>query len=163
MQNHLEISSKSQFWIRNVEIGGKHKENIFLMHFYEKMLCVASRQWFLMVLTCSWVSWPKNDAERFGNYFKKSVLDPEHSKFDQNPSFGHVRAVGGIMGYSGSVNFKHLLQYLCSDMLRKAGAYRTDVIRWTDICKASWRISRARRGLPRVPDMHRSTPFKLIP
>ena len=28
MQNHLEISSRSQFWIRNVEIGGKHKETI---------------------------------------------------------------------------------------------------------------------------------------
>ena len=28
MQNHLEILSKSQLWIRNVEIGGKHKENI---------------------------------------------------------------------------------------------------------------------------------------
>ena len=44
------------------------------------------------------------DAERSRNYFKKSVLDPKHAKFDQNPSFGHVRAVGGIMGYSGSVN-----------------------------------------------------------
>ena len=32
MQNHLEISSKSHFWIRNVEIGGKHKENIFQKH-----------------------------------------------------------------------------------------------------------------------------------
>ena len=30
MQNHLEILFKSQFWIRNVEIRGKHKENIFL-------------------------------------------------------------------------------------------------------------------------------------
>ena len=28
LQNHLEISSKSQCWIRNVEIGGKHKETI---------------------------------------------------------------------------------------------------------------------------------------
>ena len=52
----------------------------------------------------------ENDAERSRNYFKKSVLDPKHAKFDQNPSFGHVRAVGGIMGYSGSVNFKHLLR-----------------------------------------------------
>ena len=24
MQNHLDMSSKNQFWIRNVEIGGKH-------------------------------------------------------------------------------------------------------------------------------------------
>ena len=28
MQNLLDISSKSQFGIRNVEIGGTHKENI---------------------------------------------------------------------------------------------------------------------------------------
>ena len=35
-----------------------------------------------------------------------------HVKFDHNPSFGHVRAVGGIIGYSGSVNFKHLLRYI---------------------------------------------------
>ena len=47
-----------------------------------------------------------NDAERYRNYFKKSVLDPKHAKFDQNLSFRHVRAVGGIMGYSRSVNFK---------------------------------------------------------
>ena len=33
MQNHLEISSTSQIWIRNVEIGGKHKENTFLNTF----------------------------------------------------------------------------------------------------------------------------------
>ena len=38
---------------------------------------------FLMVLMCSWVSWPKNDAERSRNYFKKSVLDPKHVKFDK--------------------------------------------------------------------------------
>ena len=37
-------------------------------------------------------------------------MDPKHAKFDKNPSFGHVRAVGGIMGYSGSVNFRHLLR-----------------------------------------------------
>ena len=54
----------------------------------------------------------ENDAERSRNYFKKSALDPKHAKFDKNPSFGHVRAVGGIMGYSRSVNFKHLLRYL---------------------------------------------------
>ena len=113
MQNHLEISSKNQFWIRNVEIGGNHKEN---MSFSKCIFTKAWHSWFpdivfLMVLTCSWVSWPKNDAERFRNYFKKSVLDPKHAKIDQNPSFGHVRAVGGIMGYSGSVNFKHLLRY----------------------------------------------------
>ena len=113
MQNHLEILWKSQFWIRNVEIGGKHKENIpfFKCMFMKNMLFSASRQRFLMVLPCSWVSWPKNDAERFRNYFKNAALDPKHAKFDQNPSFGHVRAVGGIMGYSGSVNYKHLLRY----------------------------------------------------
>ena len=37
MQNHLDISSKSQFWIRNVEIGAKHKENIlFLKYIFTK-------------------------------------------------------------------------------------------------------------------------------
>ena len=35
MQNHLEISSKSQFWIRNVEVRRKHKENIpFLKYIF---------------------------------------------------------------------------------------------------------------------------------
>ena len=34
----------------------------------------------------------ENDAERFRNYFKKSVLDPKHAKLYQHPSFGHVRA-----------------------------------------------------------------------
>ena len=97
--------------------GGKPPRKTYLvyLYFYVKMLFWASRQHFLMVLTCSWVSWPKNDAERSRNYFKKSVLDPKHVKFDQNPSFGHVRAVGGIMGYSGSVNFKHLLRSMCTD------------------------------------------------
>ena len=114
-QNHAEsfrIFMKSQLWIWNVEIGGKHKENIFFeMHFQKKIWFLASRQRFSMVLTCSWVSWPKDDAERFRNYFKKSILNPKHAKFDPNPSFGHVRVVGGIMGYSGSVNLKHLLRY----------------------------------------------------
>ena len=52
----------------------------------------------------------ENDAERSRNYFNKSTLNPKHTKFDQNP--GDVRAVGGIMGYSGSVNLKHLLRYM---------------------------------------------------
>ena len=47
----------------------------------------------------------ENDTERSRNYFKKSILNPKHTKFNQNPSFGHVRAVGGIIGYNGSVNF----------------------------------------------------------
>ena len=98
------------------------KTYFFLNAFLWKNDILVSRQRFLMVLTCSWVSWPKNDAERSRNYFKKSVLDPKHAKFDKNPSFGHVRAVGGIMGYSGSVNFKHLLRFC---MVLRRGAQRT--------------------------------------
>ena len=126
MQNHLEISSKNQFWIQNVEVGGKHKDKrILLMHFLRKMLVFASRHCFWIVLTCSWVSWPKNDAERSRNYFNKSALDPKHAKFDQNPSFGHVPAVGGIMGFSGSVNLKHLLRYVI--FLKSDCFYNTSV------------------------------------
>ena len=36
MQNHLEISSKSQFWIRHVEIGGKYKETHFFKYIFTK-------------------------------------------------------------------------------------------------------------------------------
>ena len=45
------------------------------------MLFSASRQRFLMVLTCSWVSWRKNDTERSRNLFKKQILNPQHGKF----------------------------------------------------------------------------------
>ena len=118
MQNHLDISSKTQFWIRSVRNWTKSRDmegkpsgkHIFFNAFYEKMLFLASRQHVLMVLTCLWVSWLKNYAERSRNYFKNLILNPKHAKFDQNPSFGHVRAVGGIMRYSGSVSFKHLLR-----------------------------------------------------
>ena len=37
---------------------------------------LASRQRFLIVLTCSSIFWPKNDAERSRNYLKKQVLEP---------------------------------------------------------------------------------------
>ena len=80
MQNHLEFSSKSQFWIRNVEIGGKHKEHIFFESIFMKIHLFASRQWFFMVLACSWVSWPKNNVERSRNFFEKQILNPKHAK-----------------------------------------------------------------------------------
>ena len=111
MQNHLEIK-KSQFGIRNVEIGGKHKENIpFLHQFLRKNVLFGLQTTFFDGFSVLMSFLAENDAERFRNYFKKLVLDPKNAKFDQNPSFGHVRAVGGIMGYSGSVNLKHLLRY----------------------------------------------------
>ena len=54
---------------------------------------LASRQCFLMVLTCSWVSWPKNDAERIWNHLKKPVLDPKCAKFDQKSGFWRLVSV----------------------------------------------------------------------
>ena len=42
---------------------------------------------FFMVLTCSWVSWLKNDAERSRNFFKKQILNPKHVRFNQNSDF----------------------------------------------------------------------------
>ena len=44
---------------------------------------LASRLCFFMILTCSWVSWPKNDTERIWNHLKKPVLDPKHVKLVQ--------------------------------------------------------------------------------
>ena len=58
---------------REGNLPGKHT---CLMHFYERMLFLTSRQRFLMVLRCSWVSWPKNDTERLWNHLKKQVLEP---------------------------------------------------------------------------------------
>ena len=40
------------------------KTHPFLTHSYEKMSFWASRQCFLIVLTCSGIFWPKNDTER---------------------------------------------------------------------------------------------------
>ena len=37
----------------------------------------------------------KNDAESFRNFIKNQILNPKHAKFNQNSSFGHLRAVGG--------------------------------------------------------------------
>ena len=51
------------------------RENIpFLNAFLRKILFLASRQRFLMVLTCSWVSWRKNDTERSRNFFKNLLI-----------------------------------------------------------------------------------------
>ena len=65
------------------------------MHFYEKISFWASRQSFLMVLTCSWVFWSKNDTERICNYLKKPVLDPKGVKLFQKSPFG----VSGGQGF----------------------------------------------------------------
>ena len=37
----------------------------------------------------------KSHAESSRNFVKKQFFDPKRAKFDQNSSFGHVRAVGG--------------------------------------------------------------------
>ena len=55
--------------------------------FLRKITFSTSRQRFLIVLTCSWVFWSKNDIERMWNYLKKRVLDPKHAKFDQQSGF----------------------------------------------------------------------------
>ena len=80
------------------------------MHCYEKHVMFGLQTMFFDGFNVLISFLAENDAERSRNYFKKSAVDLKHAKFDQNPSFGHVRAVGGIMGYSGSVNFKHLLR-----------------------------------------------------
>ena len=54
---------------------------------WTKSFILASRQRFLIVLTCSWVFWPKNNTERIWNYLKKLVLDPKHAKLDQKSPF----------------------------------------------------------------------------
>ena len=47
MQNHLEISSKGQFWIRNGEIGEEHKENTpFLNAFLCKNVIIGLQTTF---------------------------------------------------------------------------------------------------------------------
>ena len=57
------------------------QENIPFFNFsFTKMWFSVSRQRFLMVLTCSWVSWCKNDTERSRNFFKKQILNPKHAK-----------------------------------------------------------------------------------
>ena len=62
---------------------GKHTP--FKMHFCEKMSFLASRRRFLMVLTCSWVSWPKNDTEWLWNHLKKQVLEPKRAVLVKKP------------------------------------------------------------------------------
>ena len=57
----------------------------------KNIIFLASRQRFLMVLTCSWVFWPKNDTEQIWHYLKKPVWDPKCAKLDQKSDFGHVR------------------------------------------------------------------------
>ena len=37
----------------------------------------------------------QNHAESYGNYVKKSVLDPNRAKFDENSEFGYVRTCQG--------------------------------------------------------------------
>ena len=77
MQNHLEAYSKSQFWIRNVGIGGKHKKTYLCKYiFYDNFNFWSPDNIFLIVLTCSWVFWPKNYTERIWNHLKKQVLKP---------------------------------------------------------------------------------------
>ena len=84
MQNHLEIPLKSQFWIRNVEIGGKHKENIFFNAFLRKNIFVGLQTAFFDGFNELLSFLVENDAERFRNYFKKHILNPKHLKFDPN-------------------------------------------------------------------------------
>ena len=99
MQNDLEITSKSQFGTQNMENSTKP--------LHSDMSGRSAGSWGTMEV------WILNIFYGMKNLpGDDKFLDPEHAKFDQNPSFGHVRAVGGIMGYSGSVNFKHLLRYV---------------------------------------------------
>ena len=111
MQNHLEISSKVQFGSRNVRnwtksrtiwvhmglygpIWGRpgplksgkssgEKHFVVQTHVYQKQSFLTSRQRFLMVLPCSWVSWPKNDAECSKKIFKNQfrTQDMQNSDF----------------------------------------------------------------------------------
>ena len=141
MQNNLEISSKTQFWMRNMQNWNKSlksdmsgplknrkgparalEERPFLTHSYEKMLFWSSRQRFLIVLTCSWISSPKNDAERIWNYLKKLILDPKCAELEQKSSFWRLVSVswgwgnpqaatgGNQMGGRQSQPFKKLYE-----------------------------------------------------
>ena len=67
MQNHLEIWSKSQFWITF----------FYVTHFSQKSSFLNSRQRYLMVLTCSSDFWPKYEWEHLWNHVKMQVLDPK--------------------------------------------------------------------------------------
>ena len=90
-----KLHQKLSFGPEACEIGPKVgtwretlRENIpFEMQLCEKMSFLPSRQRFLMVLTCSWVSWPKDDAERSRNFVKKSVLNPKRAKLIKNIFF----------------------------------------------------------------------------
>ena len=50
---------------------------LFWYIFIKRSSFFAFRQRFLMVLTCSWVFWAKNDTERLWNYLRKQVLEPK--------------------------------------------------------------------------------------
>ena len=67
----------------------------YFKYMFTKISFLASRHCFLIVLTCSWVFWPKNDIERIWNFLKKPVLDPKREKFDQKSPFG----VSGGQGF----------------------------------------------------------------
>ena len=73
--------------------GNVQEKCVSFPHFYEKMSFLASRQCFLIVLTCSWVFWPKNDTERIWNYLKKPVLDPKCAELNQKSSFWRLVSV----------------------------------------------------------------------
>ena len=66
--------------------------------FYEQMLLFASRQRFLMVLTCSWVFWPKNDTERSWSHLKKQVLEQKRAVMVKNKGIV-VKFVAGLYGH----------------------------------------------------------------
>ena len=64
------------------------EHTFFKCIFMKQMSFFVYRQRFFMVLTCSWIFWPKNDTERIWNYLKKQVLDPKHVKFAEKSGSG---------------------------------------------------------------------------
>ena len=99
MQNHLEISSKIQFWTRNkrnwtnsmkyrptwarpcsLKSGKVQEKNAcFFYTCLSEIVVFDSRQRFFMVLTCSWAFWLNYDTERLWNHIKKQVLEPQRA------------------------------------------------------------------------------------
>ena len=62
---------------REGNLPGKHN---FFKCMFTKMWFFCLQTTFFMVLSCSWVSWHKNDTERSRNFFKKQILNPKHAE-----------------------------------------------------------------------------------
>ena len=59
-------------------------------------LCFLPKCWSSLVSkSCFFNFSTQNHAESFGNYLKKSALDPKRAKLNQKSEFGHVRTCQG--------------------------------------------------------------------